>query len=97
VRTLAPPKTFDCEICSAALKSQRDLDNHLCLLHDECGEARLGAPITFRCATCGEAFARRGDLFAHLRQRGHGHPAAWDKARPPGAPRSRGRSRPRSG
>ena len=95
--TLTSPKTFDCEICSAVLKSQRDLGNHMCLLHDECGAARLGTPITFRCATCGEAFARRSDLFAHLRQRGHGHPAEWDKARPPGAQRPRRRPRSRSG
>ena len=94
--TLTSPKTFDCEICSAALKSQRDLDNHMCLVHDECGAAHLGTPITFRCATCGDAFARRGDLFAHLRERGHGHPAEWDKARPPGAQRLRGRPRHRS-
>jgi uncharacterized C2H2 Zn-finger protein len=85
-----------CEICSAVLKSQRDLDNHMCLLHDDCGEARLGTPITFRCATCGEAFGRRGDLFAHLRQRGHGHPAEWDMARSPGAQRLRGRPGRRS-
>jgi len=94
---LTVPKTFDCEICSAVLKSQRDLDNHMCLLHDDCGEARLGTPITFRCATCGEAFARRGDLFAHLQRLGHGHPAEWDRARPPGAQRLGGRSRRRSG
>ena len=93
---LTPPKTFDCEICSAALRSQRELDNHMCLLHDECGEAHLGSAITFRCATCREAFGRRGDLFAHLREHGHGHPAEWDKARPPGEPRLRGRLR-RSG
>jgi uncharacterized C2H2 Zn-finger protein len=90
---LTSQKTFDCGICSAVLKSQRDLDNHLCLIHDDCGAARLGTPITFRCATCGQAFVRRGDLFAHLNQRGHGHPAAWDKSRPPGAQRPRGRSR----
>ena len=94
---LTSPKTFDCAICSAALRSQRDLDSHMCLLHDECGEARLGTQITFRCATCGEAFARRGDLFAHLLERGHGHPAEWDMPRPPGAQRPRGRSRSRSG
>ena len=97
MRTLSSPKTFDCVICSAVLKSQRDLDNHLCLLHDECGAARLGSPITFRCATCGDAFARRGDLLAHLRQRGHGHPAQRDKVRPPGARQLRGRPRSRSG
>jgi uncharacterized C2H2 Zn-finger protein len=97
VPALTSPKTFDCEICSAVLKSQRDLGNHMCLLHDECGAARLGTPITFRCATCGEAFARRGDLLAHLYQLGHGHPAEWDKARPPGAQRPRGRPRHRSG
>jgi uncharacterized C2H2 Zn-finger protein len=97
VRTLTSSKTFDCAICSAVLKSQRELDNHLCLLHDDCGAARLGAPITFRCATCGEAFARRGELLAHLRRRVHGHPAEHDKARPPGAQRQRGRPRRRSG
>ena len=97
MRTLTPPKAFDCAICSVVLKSQRDLDNHMCLLHDDCAEARLGTPITFRCATCGEAFARRGDLLAHLRQRDHGHPAEWDRARPPGAQRLRGRPRSRSG
>ena len=97
MRTLTTPKTFDCRICSAALKSQRDLDTHMFLRHDECAAARLGTPITFRCATCGEAFARRGDLYAHQRERGHGHPAEWDKARPPGAQRPRGRSRSRGG
>ena len=97
MRTLSPPKTFDCEICSAVLKSQRELDNHMCLLHDDCAEARLGTPITFRCATCGEAFARRGDLLAHLRQRGHGHPTKRDKLRPPGAQQLRGRPQSRSG
>jgi hypothetical protein len=91
------PQTFDCAVCGAALKTQRDLDNHLCLLHDDCGAARLGTPITFRCAACGEAFARRGDLLAHLRQLGHGHPAEKDKARAAGAQRPRGRPRRRSG
>jgi uncharacterized C2H2 Zn-finger protein len=95
--TLTSPKTFGCEVCSAVLQSQRELDNHMCLLHDDCREARLGAPITFRCGACGEAFARRSDLFAHLRQRGHGHPAKWDMARPPGAQRLRGRPGRRSG
>jgi hypothetical protein len=74
------PKTFECALCSAALVSQRELDNHLCLVHDECGEAHLGSPITFRCATCGEAFTRRSDLYAHMSQRDHGHPSTWDKA-----------------
>jgi uncharacterized C2H2 Zn-finger protein len=92
---LTSAKTFDCEICSAVLRSQRELDNHMCLRHDDCAAARLGAPITFRCATCGEAFARRGDLFVHLGKRGHGHPAEWDKERPPGAQRQRGRPRRR--
>jgi hypothetical protein len=63
------------------LDSQRELDNHMCLRHDDCGEARLGTPITFRCATCGEAFARRDDLYAHLLQLGHGNPSAWGKSR----------------
>ena len=85
---LTSPKTFDCEVCSAALRTQRDLDNHMCLHHDDCGEARLGTPITFRCATCGEGFARRGDLFTHQQERGHGHPSEWGK------PRVRGRQRP---
>ena len=90
---LTSPKTYDCEMCSAVFKSQRDLDNHLCLIHDECGAARLGTPITFRCAVCGEAFARRGDLLAHLSRRGHGHPAEPGEA---GTPRGRGRSRHRN-
>jgi hypothetical protein len=96
VRTVTPPKTFECAICSAVLGSQRELDNHLCLLHDDCREARLGTPITFRCATCGQAFARRDDLLAHLRTDGHGHPAESKKGRP-GAPGLRGRPRRRSG
>jgi uncharacterized C2H2 Zn-finger protein len=91
VRALTSTKTFDCGICGAVLRSQRDLDNHMCLLHDDCGAARLGTPITFRCAACGEAFARRYDLLTHLRQRGHGHPAERDKVRPQRAPRPRGR------
>jgi uncharacterized C2H2 Zn-finger protein len=95
--TLTSPRTFDCKICSAVLQSRRDLDNHLCLLHDDCADAKPGTPITFRCATCGEAFARRGDLFAHLRRRGHGHPAEWDMARPPGTQRLRSRLGRRSG
>ena len=90
---LTPAKTFDCATCGAALRSQRELDNHMCLLHDECGEAHLGSAITFRCATCGEAFMRRSDLFAHQRERDHGHPSEWDKARPPGEPRLRSRQR----
>ncbi len=94
---LASAKIFACAICSAVLDSQRDLDNHMCLLHDDCGEAHLGTPITFRCVTCREAFARRRDLFSHLRRRGHGHPAEWDMARPPGAQRLRGRPGRRSG
>ncbi len=94
---LTTRKTFECAICSAELGSQRDLDNHMCLLHDDCGEAHLGTPITFRCATCGEAFTRRSDLFAHQQKRGHGNPAEWDKARPPGAQRPRRRTRSRGG
>ncbi len=94
---LTAPKTYECSLCGAALKSQRDLDNHMCLLHDDCAGARLGTPITFRCATCGEAFTVRSDLYAHLLRRGHGHPAEWDKARPPGTPRQHGRSRRRRG
>jgi hypothetical protein len=90
-------KTFDCAVCSAAFKSQRNLDSHMCLVHDDCTDARLGTPITFRCAACGEAFARRSDLFAHMRRRGHGHPAEWDLAQPPGSQRPRGRPRRHSG
>lgn len=86
------PKTYDCEICHAALKSQRDLDNHMCLRHDDCGEARLGAPITFRCISCGEAFARRSDLYAHMQKSDHGHPSEWGKGRQIG--RASGRGRP---
>lgn len=92
---VATPKTFVCETCGASLKSQRDLDNHMCLLHDDCGEARLGTPITFRCGTCGEGFALRSDLYAHQQKQGHGNPAEWDKARPPGAERPRRRPRSR--
>jgi len=94
---LTSRKTFDCVICSAILDTERHLDNHMCLRHDDCGKARLGTPITFRCATCGEAFARRADLFAHLGERSHGHPAEWDMARPAGEQRPRGRRRSRSG
>jgi hypothetical protein len=32
-----------------------------------------------------------------VREVGHGHPAEWDMARPPGAQRLRGRHRSRSG
>jgi uncharacterized C2H2 Zn-finger protein len=85
------PKTFVCETCHATLQSQRELDTHLCLAHDDCGEAHVGTPITFRCATCGEAFSRRSDLFSHQKTRGHGHPGAWGKGRPAGAERSRRR------
>ena len=91
--TATTPKTFDCTVCSASLKSQRDLDNHRCLLHDDCDEARLGTPITFRCITCGEAFTLRSDLFAHQQELGHGHPTEWDKARPPGEQRPRRRAK----
>ncbi len=94
---LTKPKTFTCTVCSAELKSQRDLDNHMCLLHDDCGEARLGTPITFRCLTCGEPFSRRSDLFDHQQERGHGHPGEWDKARPPGTQRPRRQARRRRG
>jgi uncharacterized C2H2 Zn-finger protein len=91
VAAVTVPKTFVCERCSAVLRSQRDLTNHLCIAHDDCAEARLGTPITYRCATCGKPFARRGDLHEHLLERGHGRPAEWGKARPQGSRRSRGR------
>jgi uncharacterized C2H2 Zn-finger protein len=90
------PKTYDCAVCKAELRSQRDLDNHMCLAHDQCGEARLGTPITFRCAACGEAFERRGDLYEHQVQCGHGHPHEFGKARPPAGQRGRGRPRGRT-
>jgi hypothetical protein len=94
---LTAAKTFVCATCDAILKSPRDLDNHMCLRHDDCGQARLGATLTFRCASCSEAFDRRSDLFAHLKERGHGHPAEWDMARPPGEERPRRRPRSRGG
>jgi uncharacterized C2H2 Zn-finger protein len=83
------PKTFTCGICSSVLASQRALDNHMCVLHDDCGEAPLRNPITFRCAVCGEAFARRDDLIVHLGRRGHGHPSEGDASRPARAKRPR--------
>jgi uncharacterized C2H2 Zn-finger protein len=95
--SVTTPTTFACPICGAVLKRQPELDRHMCLLHDDCGEGRVGAPITFRCATCGEAFGRRGDLLEHLRQSGHGHPPEWDTSLPPGAQRQRGRGRRPSG
>jgi uncharacterized C2H2 Zn-finger protein len=90
------PTTFVCAICGAVLKRQAELDKHMCLLHDDCGGDRVGPPITFRCATCELPFARRDDLFAHLRQSGHGRPPEWDAAVPGGAQRPRGRRRGRS-
>jgi uncharacterized C2H2 Zn-finger protein len=87
--------TFVCAVCGAVLKRQAELDRHMCLLHDDCGEERVGPPITFRCATCRQSFARRGDLFAHLRQSGHGHPPEWDASLSRGAQRPRGRRRGR--
>jgi hypothetical protein len=86
------PKTFICEICSAALNNQRELDNHMCLRHDDCGDARLGTPITFRCVTCGVAFTRRSDLYSHQLEQGHGNPSEWDVARPAGERGPRRRS-----
>ena len=90
------PETFECALCSAALVSQRELNNHLCLVHDECGKARLGSPITFRCATCGEAFTRRSDLYVHMSRSDHGRSSAWGEGGLSGAQRKRRRS-PRSG
>lgn len=90
-------KTFDCDLCDVVLKSQRELDNHLCLVHDDCSGSRLGTPITFRCATCGAAFTRRSELFAHQLGHGHGHPGEWDLSRPPGEQRPRRRPRKRGG
>lgn len=75
---------------------QAELDKHMCLLHDDCAEERVGPPITFRCAACGRPFARRGDLFAHLRQSGHGRPPEWDSSPSRVGQRTRGRRRGRS-
>jgi hypothetical protein len=87
---LTSPKTLECAICGAGLAAQRDLDKHLCLVHDDCSAARVGPPITFRCASCEEAFARRSELYAHQNACGHGHPAEWDLAQPAGVPRPHG-------
>jgi hypothetical protein len=95
LRALTSPKTYDCDICGASLKSQLGLDNHLCLLHDRCRAERIGGPITFRCALCGEAFERRDLLIVHLRESGHGHPIERDPLRPPTPQRLAGRSRRR--
>lgn len=94
--TLTSPKTFECGLCGAGLRSQRDLDTHMCLVHD-CGAVRPGGPITFRCVACREAFSRRGDLLAHLREQGHGPATEPDDARPQAGQRRRGRPRRRSG
>ncbi len=83
------PTTFICPVCGAVLKRQAELDKHMCMLHDDCGEERVGPPITFRCATCGRAFARRGDLFEHLRESGHGRAPEWDSSASEGAQHSR--------
>jgi len=93
--SVTTPATIVCAVCGAVLKRQAELDKHMCLLHDECSEERVGPPITFRCATCGRPFSRRGDLFAHLRQSGHGRPPEWD-ASLSGAQRSRSRRRGRT-
>jgi hypothetical protein len=85
-------RTHECTICRVALGSERELNAHMCLKHDECGESRLGGAITFRCMTCGEGFSRRSDLFTHLQERGHGNPSQWDK--PQTAAERRARRRP---
>jgi hypothetical protein len=82
-------QTFACRNCRATFTSQADLDMHDCLRHDQCPIATVGSPITFRCVTCGEAFALRGELLAHLRERGHippgqpGTPPAGSRRRRP--------------
>jgi hypothetical protein len=91
--SVTKPATFPCAICGAVLQRQAELDKHMCMLHDACGEERVGPPITFRCATCGRPFARRDDLFEHLRQTGHGRPPEWDPSLPRGAQRGRRRGR----
>ena len=87
------PKTYDCEVCGAALQSKWALDNHMCLFHDVCGPTRPGAQITFRCAACGEAFARRVDLLEHMESSGHGGSEGRPDAVTTG--RRRGRATPR--
>jgi hypothetical protein len=61
-----PWKPQGCEICAAMVHSQRELDLHNYLFHEERPGSPIGAPITFRCASCRAAFAERRDLLAHL-------------------------------
>ncbi len=79
---MSSSKTYDCGLCGAALQSRWALDNHLCLMHDQCGGPRPGAEITFRCAACGAAFMRRSELLAHMESSGHGAPRGAGDARP---------------
>lgn len=89
-------KTYDCEVCGAALQSKWALDNHLCLFHDRCGTVRPGAEVTFRCAACGAAFTRRSELVTHMESSGHGGTAGRANAKPVVRRATRGTSRRRS-
>jgi len=95
VPVASSPKTYDCELCGAALQSKWALDNHLCLFHDQCGPLRPGAEVTFRCAACGAAFGRRSELVAHMESVGHGGSGGRAAATPAArAPRGRQRRSP---
>ena len=86
------PKTYDCEVCGAALQSKWALGNHLCLFHDQCGTVRPGAEVTFRCAACGASFARRSELVTHMEIEGHGGRGGRADAKPVARRGPRGRS-----
>ena len=90
---MSSSKTYDCGLCGAAFQSNRALENHLCLMHDQCGSPRPGAEITFRCAACGSAYARRSELLAHMESSGHGRPHGADDARPATRRGARGAAR----
>lgn len=83
-------KTYDCELCGAALPSKWALDNHLCIFHDVCSTVRTAAQITFRCAACGAGFARRSELLEHMKSAGHGGTERRDDVVAPGRRGARG-------
>ncbi len=89
-------KTYDCELCGAALQSKWALDNHMCLFHDLCGTVRPGAEVTFRCAQCGTSFARRSELVTHMESTGHGGRGGRADAKPVARRTTRGTPRRRS-
>ena len=64
--SINPWKPHSCEICGVRIHSERELDLHNYLFHEERSGSPIGAPITFRCASCDAAFAERPDLLAHL-------------------------------